>query len=112
MIRTPQTGGQRDDGTLVLFDWERCTRGSPAIDLAIAVPGLGSRAAFERVAAVYCGIAPGIDSRQLGFAIARSKVWSVIEFLAGYARGSIAPAFPVEPLLEDVPAWMSDVGSW
>ena len=108
----PANWGLRDDGTLVLYDWERCTLGSPDIDLAITVPGLGSWAAFERVAAVYSDTVPQSDPRQLAVDIARAKVWSVIEFLAGYAQGTIAPAFPVELLLDEFSEWMMDVGSW
>lgn len=76
------------------------------------VAGPRSRAAFERVAAVYSGSAPQSDPRQLASDIARAKVWCVIEFLAGYAQGTIAPAFPIELLLNEFPEWVRDVGSW
>lgn len=106
----PANWGLRDDETLVLFDWERCTLGTPAIDLAITVPGLGSRDAFERVAAAYNGSAPQSDPSQLASDIACAKVWSVVEFLAGYAQGTIAPTFPMQPLLNEFPEWVRNVG--
>ena len=38
----PTNWGIRKDGTIVLFDWERISCGSPAIVLAISMPGLGT----------------------------------------------------------------------
>lgn len=105
----PANWGLWNDGTLVLYDWERCTRGAAAIDLAITVPGLGTRATFEKIAAIYSGFAPGIDPRQLASDIASAKVWSVVEFLASYAQGSIVPTFSIETLLEDIPEWLRHV---
>lgn len=101
----PANWGLRDDGSLVLFDWERCTLATPAIDLAITVPGLGSQAVFERVAAVYGSSSVRAQD------IAHAKAWSVIEFLAGYARGDIEPSFQPGPLLEVVPAWLGEISS-
>ena len=49
----PVNWGLRDDGTLALFDWERFGRCSPALDLAITVPGLGDETAYRAVATSY-----------------------------------------------------------
>lgn len=38
----PTNWGVRKDGSVVLFDWERISCGSPAIDLSIIIPGLGA----------------------------------------------------------------------
>ncbi len=38
----PTNWGVRKDGSVVLFDWERISCGSPAIDLSIIMPGLGT----------------------------------------------------------------------
>lgn len=35
----PTNWGLRDDGTVVLYDWERYSQATPAIDLAITIPG-------------------------------------------------------------------------
>src|SRR5579883_2966731 len=45
----PTNWGLRADGTIVLYDWERFGQATPAIDLAITVPGLGDRAVFQKV---------------------------------------------------------------
>lgn len=41
--------GTRDNGELVLFDWERFGYGSPAIDLAPLVPRMGSLVEYEAI---------------------------------------------------------------
>ncbi|TFH89220.1 phosphotransferase family protein [Vibrio ouci] len=45
--------GTRDNGDLVLFDWERFGQGSPAIDLAPLVSGLGSIAEYREIVTQY-----------------------------------------------------------
>jgi hypothetical protein len=84
----PANWGLRDDGGVVLYDWERFCRGTPALDLAITVPGLGDMDAFRRVAAGYLAPsphAPPDDTERLAREIALAKVWSVVEFLANNA---------------------------
>ena len=49
----PANWGLRTDGSLVLFDWERFCRGTPALDLAAIVPGLGTPEEFAAVAGGY-----------------------------------------------------------
>jgi hypothetical protein len=98
----PANWGRRVNGTPVLFDWERCTLASPAIDLGIIVPGLGSQAAFESVSHAYSG------NLDLAPDIAAAKLWSVTEFLAGYAAGEITPAFDIAALIDRVPAWIEE----
>lgn len=98
----PANWGLRDDGAPVLFDWERCTIAHPAIDLGITVPGLGSARDFVAVARAYAG-----DDR-LAPDIAHAKLWSVVEFLAGYASGEIAPSFDITALIDRVPGWLRD----
>lgn len=91
-------------GELILIDWERFCHGHPAIDLAIALPGLGSRdfVMEERVAALYRSywqqnlgsIPPELDS--LARSIRLAKLWSAVEFLAN-ARGG-QQLFPIETI--------------
>ena len=100
--------GLRDDGTLVLFDWERFTLGTAALDLAITVPGMGDAADYRAVAECYAG---GAAAAALAGEIAVAKVWSVVEFLAGCARGDTEPAFDLRPLLDAFPGWLRAVAS-
>lgn len=95
----PANWGVGEDGRPVLFDWERCTLGHPAIDLAITVPGLGNKAVFATVAERYP--APvAVDD------IIRAKVWVVVEFLAGCASGSVEPSFDLVGLVARIPDWI------
>ncbi|MCO5177553.1 MAG: aminoglycoside phosphotransferase family protein [Thermomicrobiales bacterium] len=98
--------GLRDDGSVVLFDWERITLGSPAIDLAILVPGVGDRDLYRRLAASYLSGSPEVATETLALQIADAKVWSVIEFLAACARGEIVPTFDLDALLTTIPDWL------
>lgn len=102
----PANWGLRHDGTLVLFDWERFTLGTAALDLAITVPGMGNAADYRAVAECY---ADDADVFALAAEIAVAKVWSVVEFLAGCARGDTEPAFDLRPLLDAFPGWLHAV---
>lgn len=93
----PANWGQRDDGSLILFDWERFGRATPALDLAICVPGLGSADVFQAVAQAYLQARPAYDMSITALAreMALNKLWTVIEFLAPYA----SPAYPADDTL-------------
>jgi hypothetical protein len=99
----PANWGLRDDRSLVLYDWERVTLGSPAMDLAITVPGLGSPSIYATVAASYHG---DEDCATLARDIADAKVWTVIELLSACARGEATPSFRLESLTSLLPDWL------
>ncbi|MFK3710407.1 phosphotransferase family protein [Leclercia adecarboxylata] len=71
--------GRKANGEWVLFDWERFGTGSPAIDLAPLIQGMGSLQAFNALADRYSLIAcyPGI--RDLAKEIAIAKAWIATE---------------------------------
>ncbi len=56
----PRNWGLRADGTPVLFDWELFGPGTPATDLAIIVPGLGTLTDYKqnRFYTWFVGFAP------------------------------------------------------
>lgn len=101
--------GRREDGSIVLFDWERFTLGSPALDLAILVPGLGDRDVYRRLAASYLSGSSQAATDALALEIADAKVWSVVEFLAACARGEIVPTFDLDVLLSAARDWLRQV---
>lgn len=107
----PLNWGVRADGTLVLFDWERFGCGSAAIDLAITVPSLGTRADYRLVASRYLATpADDVAVQRLAHKIALAKVWVIIEFLSAAADGTAAvPAAVVAMLVNSVPAWLREV---
>jgi hypothetical protein len=96
----PRNWGLRDDGSLVLFDWERLGLGRPELDLAITLPGLGDPDGFARVAR-----ASGRDARR----IAVAKAWSVVEFLDLAASGRLGDASAVPMLVQALPDWLDSL---
>lgn len=113
----PTNWGLRDDGALILFDWERFGRGTPALDLAITIPGLGAPAIFEQVAARYLQIRQAASQPQtldlvtLTREIALAKVWTLVEFLSNVMQGKVADIRGVAPLVEAFPDWLVDMFS-
>ncbi|AYV22854.1 phosphotransferase family protein [Vibrio mediterranei] len=71
--------GRRDNGELVLFDWERFGFGSPAIDLAPLVKGLGTRSDYRAVIDKYLIYNPSISAELLEKHLVIAKAWIVIE---------------------------------
>lgn len=105
----PTNWGLREDGTVVLYDWERFTYGTPAIDLAIIIPGLGDQTSYEKVAAIYLAgsnnfssVAVGQLARQIGLA----KLWTVVEYLGTYQQGQARATAGLQKLLEIIPEWI------
>lgn len=106
----PANWGLRQDGSLALFDWERLSYGTPALDLAITVPGLGSPQIFRQVARVYATQVLHLSREKtpepatFAYAIALAKVWNVLEFFSMYAREQVKDAPTLErffqPLIE------------
>lgn len=109
----PTNWGLREDGTLVLYDWERFCLGTPALDLAITIPGLGDATIFQRVASGYLRNAadstPETTAR-LASDIAVAKVWSVAEFLNLHASGNLPRVAAVDWLVQRFPDWVRGIG--
>ena len=109
----PSNWGLREDASPVLFDWERFGAGTPALDLAITVPGLGDEDDRRAVASTYLDGWPGapfpIDRLTRDMALA--KAWTVVELLSGYAEGQVRAASVIGRLLEVFPPWVAEIGS-
>jgi aminoglycoside phosphotransferase (APT) family kinase protein len=104
----PRNWATRDDGTLVLLDWERAGRGGPAVDVATTIPGLPTRAETEAAAAAYCDARyrNGATFDVLDFArgIRLAKLWTAVELL--HEDG-------VSPELRQTQAWLrAEVPRW
>ncbi|WP_390909508.1 phosphotransferase family protein [Pantoea ananatis] len=54
--------GKRENGELVLFDWERFGPGSPATDLAPLVKGMGREEDYRAIARRYCQLNSGFNA--------------------------------------------------
>ena len=104
----PTNWGLRDDGTLVLFDWERFGRGTPALDLAPTLPGLGTAADYHRVARRYLAAARnrGRSAEVLARDVGLAKAWTAVEFLAGATEGRVPDGPHLTWLREHFPPWV------
>ncbi|MFD1675704.1 phosphotransferase family protein [Alicyclobacillus fodiniaquatilis] len=84
----------RDDGSLVLLDWERFCLGHPAIDLAITMPTMRQDLSQEtELATNYRRLWQDVyqddvlpTEGELAFQIHLAKIWTVVEFLANAAH--------------------------
>jgi aminoglycoside phosphotransferase (APT) family kinase protein len=111
----PRNWGLRDDGTPVLFDWELFGPGTPATDLAIIVPGIGTTTDYANVAAAYLTAveaAPGWDIEQLSRQIAVAKVATVVQLLHGHVAGTAqVDSDLLNWLRAGVPAWIRTIAA-
>lgn len=111
----PRNWGLRPDGSPVLFDWELFGPGTPATDLAIIVPGLGDRAAYNEVAAAYLAAWDGAealpwDAGALSRQIALAKIASVVQLLDGHVNGTAdIGADLLAWLTATAPAWVQTI---
>jgi hypothetical protein len=109
----PSNWGVRDDGALVLYDWELVRRGTPPTDLAILVAGLGDEAKYEAMAACYLetwrvmDVGPSWPADALARDIALAKVWTVVMLLrACVSETANVPEQVRTHLTEFVPPWV------
>ena len=111
----PTNWGVRHDGSLVLFDWDRFTRATPAVDLAIIVGGLGNRQQFTEVAGTYIrkreelGDSYSQTADALGHSIAIAKVWVVVEYLSLYTDGALEADSMLDALSSQFAPWLDSL---
>lgn len=99
--------GRRANGDVVLFDWERFGRGSPAIDLAPLIKGMGTKQAFIDLAERYCQLSGQQNFKALAREIAIAKAWIVTEVitLLYERKKSIFPLY-LNWYKEHLPDWL------
>ncbi|WP_235284497.1 phosphotransferase family protein [Vibrio coralliilyticus] len=71
--------GRRENGELVLFDWERFSTGSPAIDLVPLIKGLGDEEAMLRTVDSYMNVHKAMPREELFRHVIIAKAWIVVE---------------------------------
>ena len=108
----------REDGSLVLIDWERFCCGSPAIDLAITMPNLGSKdlSLETLIARSYIGLWQEAHNdvlsseNDLAFLIHLGKIWTVVEFIANAVREpENYPKATVEYIVSELPDALNNI---
>ncbi|WP_435947318.1 phosphotransferase family protein [Dryocola sp. BD586] len=102
--------GRRENGDLVLFDWERFGKGSPAIDLAPLIKGMGTKQTYIDLAERYCHLSGQHNSRALAREIAIAKAWIVTEVitLLDERQKTVFP-FYLNWYKDHLPDWLDNV---
>ncbi|MFM4722965.1 phosphotransferase family protein [Aeromonas veronii] len=102
--------GTRDNGELVLFDWERFGYGSPAIDLAPLVPRMGSLAEYETIIERYLRHSSLLSGDRLLRHLVMAKCWLIIEVTNLLTRREKPQAQQyLEWYRQQVPNWLGSV---
>lgn len=103
----PLNWGTRHDGTLVHFDWERFGWGTPALDLAITVPGLGTIEDYQIVTAKYLQSAKGAEVENLAKELRLAKMWTIVELLSNFHSNGQANEAILAHLVVEFPKWLN-----
>ncbi|UCM46516.1 phosphotransferase family protein [Aeromonas dhakensis] len=102
--------GTRDNGELVLFDWERFGYGSPAIDLAPLVPRMGSLVEYEAIIERYLRHSSPLSGNRLLRQLIMAKCWLIIEVTNLLTRREKPQAQQyLEWYRQQVPHWLESV---
>ncbi|MGR5171503.1 phosphotransferase family protein [Vibrio owensii] len=102
--------GLRDNGDLVLFDWERFSTGHPAIDLSPLVAGMGTMEDYKQIAKQYIAMGgKGIES-EITTAVLLAKAWIVIEVTnLLVSRNNPQASKYIEWFRQTLPKWCKSV---
>lgn len=108
----PRNWGERADGTPVLFDWERVGRATPAVDVAITVPGLPTRDQLELASEAYLCVQHRDQIHWSGEEFTRGlavvKTWTCVELLADHRE--LPELVELQRwLVADLPAWVDAI---
>ncbi len=102
--------GTRDNGELVLFEWERFGYGSPAIDLAPLVPRMGSLVEYEAIIEHYLRHSSLLSGDRLLRHLIMAKCWLIIEVTNLLTRRDKPQAQRyLEWYRQQVPHWLESV---
>ncbi|CAH6874715.1 hypothetical protein VCHA29O37_260030 [Vibrio chagasii] len=102
--------GRRDNGELVLFDWERFGYGSPAIDLAPLVSRMGTLSDYEFIVDQYLPHNNLISREDLIRQLIIAKSWIVIEVTNILVSRNNPEALKyIHWFREQLPTWLATV---
>lgn len=102
--------GLRNNGELVLFDWERFGFGSPAIDLAPLVSGMGTMSEYESIVNNYVNYNSALPCELLIKHLVLAKSWLVIEVTNILVnRGKPEAKMYINWYRKNLPSWLESV---
>lgn len=104
--------GTRANGELVLFDWERFGHGSPAIDLAPLVSGLGAVSEYELIIWQYSQYNSSLPEAELMKDLIIAKCWIIIEVVnILVSRNNPETTKYINWYRSNVPQWLASVAN-
>ncbi|KZX69593.1 choline kinase [Vibrio sp. HI00D65] len=102
--------GKRDNGQIVLFDWERFGYGSPAIDLAPLVSQMGTLSDYECIVDQYLPHNNLVSREDLIRQLIIAKSWIVVEVTNLLVTRDISDASKyLEWYRKRLPTWLTTV---
>lgn len=102
--------GARVNGELVLFDWERFGYGSPAIDLAPLVKGLGTLADYESIIKRYIEHSTSLTESELAIHLIIAKCWIIVEVInISVNRNNPETSMYINWYRNNIPEWLASV---
>ena len=105
----PRNWGVRADGSVALFDWERAGLASPAVDVAITLPGLPTRHEADDAAAAYSSarqrLGAPLEVPLHAHSLLLLKLWTAVELLDEH-RPDDALRDTQQWLIGALPAWI------
>jgi thiamine kinase-like enzyme len=105
--------GTRDNGELVLFDWERFGHGSPAIDLAPLVTGLGTISDYKVIIGQYTQHNASLSETELLRHLIIAKCWIITEVVnILVSRNNPEKEKYIDWYRTNIPRWLDSVKSW
>jgi thiamine kinase-like enzyme len=108
----PANWGLRADQSLVLYDWERFGRGTPAIDIAISLAGLPTTETFCEAARLYLMHKAIVDDTlhtQFVRELILAKTFIILEFIHTSTLGETRDATIVARLMPHIQVWLDTV---
>ncbi|CCJ77488.1 phosphotransferase [Cronobacter muytjensii] len=104
--------GRRDNGDLVLFDWERIGYGNPAIDLAPLIKGMGSLVAYNAMIDRYTPWAAHEKTDDLLQPLIIAKAWIATEVVSLlHQRQNPQRERYVDWYRQVLPGWLREMAS-
>ncbi|USD42844.1 choline kinase [Vibrio sp. SCSIO 43135] len=102
--------GRKNSGELVLFDWERFGYGSPAIDLAPLVQGLGHIPEYKRIIDQYTQHNSQYPGAELLKHLVIAKCWIIVE-VVNILSDREKPDLPtyINWYKANIPKWLDSV---
>lgn len=102
--------GIRDQGDVVLYDWERFSTGNPAIDLAPLIKGMGNISDFISISNKYQLYSSSFDASTLAQEIAICKLWVVTEVITILANNNKPDLnHYLNWYRSNLPAWLNEL---